>query len=417
MLTQNEDSDEDEPCAISGRWAFERGSRRWSRMAESDGCSQPAEVSVESELSEVVSLHSMGSSSGSTDHGHLSLGTGSSSRSSEGLSLPGDVPPPAVPNSRPMGRSARSRAKSFLRRMETLRLRSSSTKQRKTSLRPVISAPVPQEGLHEDALRRLRCVDVSSLQGRPPAPYCTQTSSSSSQSEASSAVSTPSPITRSRNRSSSGHNASKRGGLYLEGLDPAVLLDGVDLLGLPQFLPITRDEKQKYKDTGTLDEDREEEEAEIIFFIPEGHKPGTFPKALRRSVAPYRSQSESERDGSWGSRKRSGSTGSVDSRLSLYDNVPPEPPGMDPPEPRLDDILRQVDGLQRFVSEWAEEEADSDSALDSPLQHHLEEAESSSDLDSVTHVSEQEEGLTGRDRRDSGVGASLTRPSRQVPFF
>nr|XP_023670454.1 rho GTPase-activating protein 7-like isoform X1 [Paramormyrops kingsleyae] len=414
---RNEDSDEDEPCAISGRWAFERGSRRWSRIAESDGCSQPAEVSVESELSEVVSLHSMGSSSGSTDPGHPSLGTSSSSRSSEGLSLPGDVPPPAVPSSRPMGRSARSRAKSFLRRMETLRLRSSSTKSRKTPLRPVISAPVPQEGLHEDALRRLRCVDVSSLQGRPPArnhsaPYCTQTSSSSSQSEASSAVSTPSPITRSRNRSSSGHNASKRGGLYLEGLDPAVLLDGVDLLGLPQFLPITRDEKQKYKGTGTLDEDREEEEAEIIFFIPEGHKPGTFPKALRRSIAPYRSHSEGERGGSWGSRKRSGSAGSIDSRLSLYDNVPPEPPGMDPPEPQLDDILRQVDGLQRLVSEWAEEEADSDSALDSPLQHQLEEAESSSDLDSAAHVSEQEEGLTGRDRRDSGVGASLTRPSR-----
>ncbi|XP_048826389.1 rho GTPase-activating protein 7-like isoform X3 [Brienomyrus brachyistius] len=414
---RNEDSDEDEPCAISGRWAFERGSRRWSRIAELDGRSQPAEVSVESELSEVVSLHSMDSSSGSTDPGHPSLGTGSSSRSSEGLSLPGDVPPPAIPSSRPMGRSARSRAKSFLRRMESLRLRSSSTKQRKTPSRPVISAPVPQEGLHEDALRRLRCVDVSSLQGRPPAqnhsaPYCTQTSSSSSQSEASSVVSTPSPITRSRNRSSSGHNASKRGGLYLEGLDPAALLDGVDLLSLPQFLPITQEEKQKYKDTGTLDEDREKEEAEIIFFIPEGHKPGTFPKALCRSVAPYRSRSESERDGGWGSRKRSGSAGSIDSRLSLYDNVSPEPLGTDLPEPRLDDILRQVDGLQRFVSEWAEEEADSDSALDSPLQHHLEEAESSSDLDSAAHISEQEEGLASRDRRDSGVGASLTRPSR-----
>lgn len=31
---RSEDSDEDEPCAISGRWTFQRDSKRWSRMDE-----------------------------------------------------------------------------------------------------------------------------------------------------------------------------------------------------------------------------------------------------------------------------------------------------------------------------------------------------------------------------------------------
>ncbi|GLD74233.1 rho GTPase-activating protein 7 isoform X2 [Lates japonicus] len=31
---RSEDSDEDEPCAISGRWTFQRDSKRWSRMEE-----------------------------------------------------------------------------------------------------------------------------------------------------------------------------------------------------------------------------------------------------------------------------------------------------------------------------------------------------------------------------------------------
>ena len=33
---QSEDSDEDEPCAISGKWTFQRDSKRWSRLEEFD---------------------------------------------------------------------------------------------------------------------------------------------------------------------------------------------------------------------------------------------------------------------------------------------------------------------------------------------------------------------------------------------
>lgn len=109
------------------------------------------------------------------------------------------------------GKSTRSRAKSFLKRMESLRLRSGSASKRKKKAasavsggRIEISGPVIKEGLDDDKLKRLNCVDIPNLnlnlnQGHVPiqtmtlnrnrsVSYSTQTSSGSSgssQSEAS----------------------------------------------------------------------------------------------------------------------------------------------------------------------------------------------------------------------------------------
>lgn len=373
------------------------------------------------------------------------------------------------------GKSTRSRAKSFLKRMESLRLRAGTTSKRKkkgssTGGRIEISGPVIKEGLDDDKLRRLNCVDISSINlnqnfnhNRNPTKtmtldrncsisYSTQTSNrstgstTSSQSEASSgsAVSTPSPVTRARSHSTAA-SSTKRGGMYLEGFDPFTIPQiGAERLAAPapKAAPST---PSKESNNMTINEQncrnnfsREDEEEHMIFFyLPEGHKPGTFPKALQdgnafcnnrntngNSVILRRQQNR---------RQRSGSSGSVDSRLSFYDNVPhverdEEEEG---DEPKLDQVLEHVSGLQRFVNAWSEavtaeeeeeeeEEGDSDSALDSaspcpssPLQNRLEETENGSDQDSTGNpLGESEEGM--RDRRDSGVGASLTRTSRLV---
>uniref|UniRef100_A0AAQ4QQC1 Rho GTPase-activating protein 7 n=1 Tax=Gasterosteus aculeatus aculeatus TaxID=481459 RepID=A0AAQ4QQC1_GASAC len=584
---RSEDSDEDEPCAISGRWTFQRDSKRWSRMDElevfsslpadaapppfpKDHPSQKSKLALReanssesmltdlSELPEVGSIHSSGSrgrgggeeeqekshaaalaneagAAGATRASSVasmcsSSGTGGSGCVNED-SLSDGMPPspletlgqftfdvktatggPGGSLDREDGgsKSTRSRAKSFLKRMESLRLRSGTSSKRKkkgsaSGGKIEISGPVIKEGLDDDKLRRLNCVDISSINlnqnlnhHRIPAQtmtlnrnrsvsYSTQTSNGStgstgsSHSEASSgsAVSTPSPVTRARSHSIAA-GSSKRGGMYLEGFDPFSVpqhaSDGL-LTTPPKSAPpipcqagkgMTVDEQNRRNNRAARDdirraaaaaaEEEGEEEEEvgedgtIFFFLPEGHKPGTFPTALQDGSSRTSNGNDNGNSvilrGRQSSRQRQCSSGSVDSRLSFYDNVPyaereegaEEEEEEEGDEHKLEQVLQHVSGLQRFVNAWSEavageeeeeeeeeeeddddeeeEEGDSDSALDSaspcpssPLQNRLEETENGSDQDSTGNpLGEGEEGM--RERRDSGVGASLTRTSR-----
>ncbi|XP_029605320.1 rho GTPase-activating protein 7 isoform X2 [Salmo trutta] len=572
---RSEDSDEEEPCAISGLWTFQRDSKRWSRLEELDvfflpGGNQPPFPQVQrpsagqgqlreglssesvltdlSEQPEVASLHSSGSmgeggivdgatssdatpAAGATRANSMasmcsSSGTGGSCGANEDSLSDGhpisplettqghfsfDGEPSGIVGTGGIegggseargGKSTRSRAKSFLKRMESIRLRSATSNSKKKNGgggRPSkleISGPVIKEGLDDDKLRRLNCVDISSLTLNPTqtmtlnrnrsVSYSTQTSNGSmgsagstgsSQSEASSgsAVSTPSPVTRTRSHSTAA-GASKRGGMYLEGFDPlSVFLQPPGEQQPPASTqPKTRQKppqqqpsnrtvaEQNQSKRGRLNGEREEEEEEegvIFFYLPEGHKPGTFPKALGDGKQPPQSGNDENRPLAAAGRRylgsrcqtRRGSTGSADSRLSFYDNVPNvayqgEEDDKDNEEgegPKLEDVLECVNGLQRFVNTWTdrvaageeddeeeEEEGDSDSALDSaspcpssPLQNRLEETDNGSDQDSTGNPlgegeREEGEGEEGegeeamRERRDSGVGASLTRSNR-----
>lgn len=387
------------------------------------------------------------------------------------------------------GKSTRSRAKSFLKRMESLRLRSGTSSKRKkkgstTGGKIEISGPVIKEGLDDDKLRSLNCVDISSLNlnqnlnhHRNPTQtmtlnrnrsvsYSTQTSNGStgstgsSQSEASSgsAVSTPSPVTRARSHSTAA-GSSKRGGMYLEGFDPfSVPQQASDRQPTPppKSAPpalqcqasngMTVDEQNRRNNCSVRDNSRQAEEEEqeegedgmIFFYLPEGHKPGTFPKALQDGSSRNNNGNDNGNSvilrGRQSRRQRRCSSGSVDSRLSFYDNVPYTEREEEEEGDKLEQVLQHVSGLQRFVNAWSEavageeeeeeedeeEEGDSDSALDSaspcpssPLQNRLEETENGSDQDSTGNpLGEGEEGM--RERRDSGVGASLTRTSRSV---
>ncbi|XP_061743468.1 rho GTPase-activating protein 7 isoform X1 [Nerophis ophidion] len=549
---RSEDSDEDEPCAISGRWTFQRDSKRWSRMDElevfstlytdvaqpppakdqatkkltlCEGNSSESVLTDLSEQPEVGSIHSSGSG-GRVEHKshdanlHLlnepipvgatrassiasmcsSSGTGGSGCANEDSLSDGLPPSPldtlgqftfdvkmgelggSLDRGGGSGKSTRSRAKSFLKRMESLRLRSGTTSKRKkkgsTSGGKIeISGPVIKEGLDDDKLRQLNCVDIPSInfnqnlnhQHNPTqtmtlnrnrsVSYSTQTSNGStgstgsSQSEASSgsAVSTPSPVTRARSHSTAAGSA-KRAGMYLEGFDPfSVLQQASDRQPTPpppkSAPPIpcqastgmsideqNRRNNHRVQDNGGQAQD-EEEDGMIVFYLPEGHKPGTFPKALQDGSSSNNNGNDNGNSvilrGRQSRRQHRVSSSSVDSRLSFYDNVPNIEREGD--EEKLDQVLQHVSGLQRFVNAWSEavgadeeedeeeedeEEGDSDSALDSaspcpssPLQNHLEEAENGSDQDSTGNpLREGEDGM--RERRDSGVGASLTRTSR-----
>lgn len=348
-------------------------------------------------------------------------------------------------------KSTRSRAKSFLKRMESLRLRSSSlsSKRKKkgaiSSGRLEISGPVLKEGLDEDKLRQLNCVDIATLERSGShsrsISYSTQTSSgstgsSNSETSSGSAVSTPSPITRARSHSTAA-GSIKRVGMYLEGFDPFSLAQENENLEIrncgkrpePSMTTENNLRNRKRPDERQAEHERIDEEAGVIYFyLPDGHKPGTFPKSLADGSSSQRSDSRAHRR----------SSTSLDSRLSFYDNVPfpemgdeeeDEPEGEEE-EPKIEDVLERVTGLQRLVTTWTEsgpgeeeeeeEEGDSDSALDSaspcpssPLQNRLMETENGSDQESTGNpLGEQDDTVSARERRDSGVGASLTRTNR-----
>ncbi|XP_053434312.1 rho GTPase-activating protein 7 isoform X2 [Nycticebus coucang] len=476
---RSDDSDEDEPCAISGKWTFQRDSKRWSRLEEFDVFSpkedpipgspddshlkdvaSPGDMLMDLvECQEVSSFRSLSSTSSLPSHvppseDTMTPRTNSVTSVCSSSNFAGhddsfcSLPSPKELSSFSFSmkgheKSTKSKTRSLLKRMESLKLKGSHHSKHKApaKLGLVISGPILHEGVDEDKLKQLNCVEISALNGnrinvpmvrKRSVSNSTQTSSSSSQSETSSAVSTPSPVTRTRSLSA----CNKRVGMYLEGFDP---------FNQSTFNNVM---EQNFKNRESYPED-------TVFYIPEDHKPGTFPKALSNgSFSPSGNNSSVNwRTGSFhGSGhislrrensgdspkelKRRNSSSSVSSRLSIYDNVPGsilysssgDLADLENEDifPELDDILYHVKGMQRIVNQWSEkfsDEGDSDSALDSvspcpssPKQIHLDvdnDRTTPSDLDSTGNsLNEPEEPSDIPERRDSGVGASLTRSTR-----
>ncbi|XP_043848735.1 stAR-related lipid transfer protein 13 isoform X2 [Dromiciops gliroides] len=467
---KSDDSDEEDLC-ISNKWTFQRTSRRWSRVddihtlfpqANKHGSSGDIRMktttsseSVLTDLSEpeVSSIHS--ESSGGSDNrsqsgihreaydcsgqycGEASVMLDSTLVSSSLLQNPKDVANYTFhpKNEKP----TRTRAKSFLKRMETLRPRGTHGKV-KGSARTgglVISGPVLQQ--EPESLKTMHCVPLANGDFQNSAqdtakkglPFSAKSSSDSSQSEnSSSGVSTPCLKDRKC------HEANKRGGMYLEDLD---VLSGTVLQEV-----IDQNHKNDFHSQENL-----------VVHIPKDHKPGTFPKALSiESLSPTdNSNGVNWRTGSISlGRQQCPSTKEPrlmaschrESRVSIYDNVPGShlyastgdllDLEKDDLFPHLDDILQHVNGLQEVVNHWSKNvlpETQTDDALvgepglspfPPPNQITLD-FEGNSVSDGRTTPSDMERDGTSlndseaagvRERRDSGVGASLTRPNRRL---
>ncbi|XP_058543741.1 stAR-related lipid transfer protein 13 isoform X2 [Neofelis nebulosa] len=468
---KGDDSDEEDLC-ISNKWTFQRTSRRWSRVddlhtlfpgGDRNGSSGDIRMrnttsseSVLTDLSEpeVCSIHSE-SSGGSDGRGQ----PGSHSAGREPFDCPGQSCPDSpvmldatfVSGSLPQSprdvlsyplhpkneKPTRTRAKSFLKRMETLRGKGAHGRHKGPGRTGglVISGPVLQQ--EPEAFKAMQCVPIPNgdLQSSPPAactrglPSSGKWSGESSQSlNSGSGVSMPGPKERKS------QEANKRGGMYLEDLD---VLAGT-----------------APRDTGDQNHAHEFHSQEnLVVHIPKDHKPGTFPKAL--SI-----ESLSPTDGGNGVNWRTGSIslgrqqgpGAGEprlmaschraSRVSIYDNVPGShlyastgdllDLEKDDLFPHLDDILHHVNGLQEVVDDWSKNvlpELQTHDALvgesglcpfPSPNQITLDfegnsVSEGRTTPSDVDRASLNESEATGvRERRDSGVGASLTRPNRRL---
>ncbi|XP_035478921.2 stAR-related lipid transfer protein 13 isoform X1 [Scophthalmus maximus] len=456
---KSEDSDEEDLFAISDKWTFEWSSRRWSRLQDIDcllgnhreglpfreGVPLRTTTSSESVLTdlsepEVSSLHSE-SSGGS---GHRGLSTEDSDCSNRTCSDSAAMPDstsltmPHIPKEIPHygslsdkhSKTSRTCAKDFLKRMETLRSRGTLGRGRKTL---VISSPVLQQ--EAQALKTLHCVEIINGDGGAPEPLSNKVPPSQCGSEGSShssgsAVSTPSLKEHKPHRSD-----HKRSGMYLE---------DIDIFSDTQMNKVA---EQNRKNEFCSYED-------LVVHIPKDHKPGTFPKALSiESLSPTIGASINWHTGSMhldspliSCRKESRPVTqccSRGSRISVYDNVPGSHLYASTGDlidlekedlfPHLDDILLHVNGLQQIVDHWSQNvlpggeglaqmdgEREDTAGLQSSSQITLD-FEGNSVTESQTTPSDgdrdrvslaETESTRLRDRRDSGVGASLTRPNR-----
>ncbi|NXS31085.1 RHG07 protein, partial [Pomatostomus ruficeps] len=397
---RSDDSEDDEPCAISSRWAYERCSQRWSRIEslagspaeEGAGASTPGSpvlkiISNEDgvfgdhgEKHDVSSIHSTSSADSDVVNSQKpfeDVETSTSSSRCSSVKVPSldsafsCSPPPSEflsvsSEEKLLDKSPAKKRKSLLKKMEKLHLRSCNLRSGQSKAKPIISEPVLLEGLNEEKMKMLNCVNISDLSGirtKNNSSFPPRSCNGSNQPANSSAGSTPSPVTKP------GSPCEGRG-TYAEHMDSSRLWLGNDL------------SQQSLKNDMTVQKNQ-------MFQIPQGHKPGTFPTVLTDScLSPADSSSVNWRTGSFHgcrrSRSRSGSKepraprsplSGRDNRLSVYDNMPSTDPesleaaqvGDDDVFSELNSVIADVNGLKKLVDQLTEkfsDDGDSDFAND-----------------------------------------------------
>ncbi|CAL8265963.1 unnamed protein product [Merluccius merluccius] len=444
-----DDSDEDDQLAISKRWTFEWSSRRWSRLQDInyllDGTNEGSPTGLGAGLHSTASTESV-----LTDFSEQGITEVSSIHSEDSASaMPDSVsmaaisssyhPPRDLPhyNSLPLkggrhGQGGRSRAKDFLRRMELMRTWGSGGSSRRPAL--VIGAPVLQ-GEEPQALQVLQCTPIGQLESSPSArhgssgstspvsPYghCKGPSETTASPGGDSAASDPPERKGRRPRA-----ASKRGSVYLEDMEmpsQGKRADGQNPFGRSQF--------HSYEN--------------LMVHIPKDHKPGTFPKALSiESLAPSAGARDPDLQARAKSCKRLGAgrgepwagrtlakppcpAAPRGSRVSVYDNVPGshlyastgDLLDLDKEDhlfPHLDDIVQHVSGLQQIVDHWSRSVLPEGDGEGGEEEGEGRTSPSEEERDGVS-LNDSDSTGTARERRDSGVGASLTRPRLRWPSF
>lgn len=372
----------------------------------------------EQEITETSSLHSEDSASAMPD----SISMASLSASYQ--------PPRELPhyNSLPIkssrhGQGGRSKAKEFLRRMEIMRTWGPSTMRKSSNRRPplVISGPVLQ-GEEPQALQMLQCTPISQLELSPKLNHLIDGDISCdykdlSMMNVSPSSETAAPIVREP-ASIKPRTASKRSSMYLE--DMELPSQGKRTEGQSQF---GRNQFHSYEN--------------LLIHIPKDHKPGTFPKALSiESLAPspgdrikdeqklaLGSLPNNDLGQPWSGKPLSKPPcpgAPRGSRVSVYDNVPGshlyastgdllDLEKEDNLFPHLDDIIQHVSGLQQIVDHWSRSVLPEGETGEGEEEGEGRTTPSEGERDGVS-LNDTDSTGTSRERRDSGVGASLTRP-------
>ncbi|CAN0377817.1 unnamed protein product [Lampetra planeri] len=476
LRKRGDDSDEDEQCALSGKWTFERSSRRWSRVDQPGTPGVPGvpiaapvaggRASSPNEPLKTLSALAEGGGGGGkaaadaapgrtarperpaggaafgSDPGGLaaepgpspakssSSSTSSTARERDGramrdlgastlpAALAREVLGRKLPDASPADEKHRSKAKSLLKRVENLRLRKQQQQRRKATALPsrkeplVISGPVPRPAPDRAAVRSGLADAAGDGGGRLAG------------------VAGGGPRRAGGRLQPGGHRRAQ----------PAQRR-GVALAGEPRVPPAARPQARHVP-------------ARPLQREPLAHHgPGA---GRRRRAQGYGSLGGQHRRCH---RQRSSSFGSTGSRLSLYDNVPCGGGSSSAGDlsdadaggagggafSGFDALLSHVADMQRSVDSWTRQvwselevtesagggrrlsEAQSGSApsLGSAAEGAEPGGESAGRGDDAAAAApvpaaeslpelDDSEGGAARERRDSGVGASLTRPNRRA---
>lgn len=307
-LSQNDDSEEEERCAISTPWVLQRGGQRWSHVASSDLLAPPSpELPATSSCESVL-----------TELSATSLPTITVSHPPEPADQPllGRVPIPSErsllrPTQNPEGpqdKAKKRRSRSFLKHFGSLRRKEKGgSRQAEAEHTPATS----QKATKASSFRS-RCGFLSA------------------------------GFYRAKNRA---HSCAAGGGAE------------------------TRRVWEAWS-VATLRHPQRAHRGNCLVHVPGDHKPGTFPRSLSiESLCPEHGHRLA--DWQPGRRRgcdgRRGSCGSTGSHASTYDNMPelcPAEPGLAAAEvegeegrgsyAHLDDILQHVWGLQQRVELWSQ---------------------------------------------------------------
>ncbi|XP_048400594.2 stAR-related lipid transfer protein 8 isoform X1 [Stegostoma tigrinum] len=451
-----DDSEEDDLCAISDRWAFQQDSKRWSRLTTVDFLSNRAEIlsstmkesasreSMLSDLSdpEACSEHCSNGSAGSIQDELLGHYSGSQLEPKESPGSVEMVHSQATQKNNDcssdnfvstgtqttldfLENPRKHRTKSFLRRIESLRFRTLRGKDKTLS-----------KSKERRSVRTVSQQQNEPLQTTSPLKTLNKTPKGLIEDVSRSNFA---PLVDSGHRkhtkafNSRSSHSILQSGLFLENCETRLMASNHN----------RKDELYSHED--------------YVVRIPANHKVGTFPKALSiESLCPgaddhlvnWKSENLSFGMSACSSisnlqglmlQGRRGSCSSIGSKQSIYDNVPESHPyndaaGREDLFKQLDDVLKHVNGLQESVGLWSktictefndtefnDTESDSTGETVFPLpglnfedRSMSDVGTSASDFDSTGNSVIETEEIEIRERRDSGVGASLTRPNRKL---
>ncbi|MGH0187336.1 UNVERIFIED_CONTAM: hypothetical protein FKN15_024482, partial [Acipenser sinensis] len=436
----SEDSEEEDLCAISDRWAFQRDSKRWSRLGSfpppsshspevlhSDMKASASQESVLSDFSDLegVSVLSSSSSSsagssGGTSRSQLTMAEPYSSFSSRHLDTTAVSSRSLTENRSSKDlltlkeKPKKHRSQSFLRKIGSFRRKDKDREAARAKDSDTQGCDL-QEGPLQSSMSCTTNESLPGLKQNIPesSPFKRRTKTAGQ------------PASEGSEKQK---QKTKSGGIYLEDYEMS--------LKVPNWTQQLHRPLDLQKD--------------CVVYLPSDHKPGTFPKSLSiESLCPaandnlgnWRSGntsleismcSSSESQGIGRFRPRRNSCSSMG---SIYDNVPEAYRSSEDLFNLgaggicdLDDILQHVHGLQHTIDLWSKrvcpelDDLESELPVDPifPSSVHFEEQSISdvgtaaSDFDSTGNSLNEAEEMEMRERRDSGVGASLTRPSRKL---
>ncbi|XP_035382769.1 stAR-related lipid transfer protein 8 isoform X2 [Electrophorus electricus] len=399
---QSEDSEDDDVCALSSRWAFQRESKTWSRLCTVSPPPDPRGNGV------TTLRPSASSDSVLSDFSHLDVASLTSDLSLSSLSLDStrETTSPGIMNFSKVMQGERSGSACASSSREAVQDDSPSPPSSWIARRR--ERPVATTGISTETWQQKL---VLGLPGRS-ANNRTVTKDTAWKSHT---------ICRSNVSQPAAPFQPQRACLYLEDYQLAWERSKVTNRSEPRLI-----------------------------HLPSDHKPGTFPKSLSMdslspsshtqcrdrlgwpledgdfSLGGSSSCSDSQDFLSTGSGKRRNSVSSIG---SVYDNVPevftvsPEDRSACDGETAvqdLDAILHDLHGLQDNIDQWSrtlsqqDRKSGAETTLPSSPQYE-DMGTTASDYESAgTSLHEGEADGHVRERRDSGMGASLTRPSRKL---